>query len=423
MKTIKGIFATLVLIPCAAFAQDHWVETWTAAQQTPRVVLPQVPAPQANAPAAPAVPTGFNNQTIRMIVRSTIGGRRLRLELANTYGTTPLMIGAAHIALRTQDSGINPATDHALRVNGKTAFTIPPGALLLTDPVDLEVPQLADLAVSIYVPGPATMQTQHSLGLHATYISKDGDFTGQPSIADATTTQSWYWLSSIQVMAPATVGAVVTFGDSITDGFRSTPDTNRMWPAVLAQRLLTTSKAAPLAIVNEAISGNQVLHDGAGVNALARFDHDVMARAGVKWLIILEGINDIGRGLGPNATAATTVSADDVIAAHHQMIDRAHSRGIKVIGATLTPFEGAAYNSEKGEAVRSALNQWIRTGGVYDGFIDFDAATRNPSHLTQLRSEFDSGDHLHPNDAGYKAMADSIDLSIFNTTVTLSKKH
>jgi lysophospholipase L1-like esterase len=379
-------------------AQDHWVDAWAAAQQTPRAV------PQAAAPA----PAGFNNQTVRMIVRSGLAGRRIRVELANTYGTAPLGVGAAHIAVRSEESGIVPQSDQTLLVNGKPSFTIPPGALVVSDPLDFNVPRLADLAVSLYIPGSAPMQTQHSLGLHTTYISKEGDFAAKASIPDATTSQAWYWLSSIAVLAPAEDFAVVAYGDSITDGFRSTPDTNHMWPAVLAQR-------APqhIAVINEAISGNQILRDGAGVNALARFDHDVLTRRGVRFLMILEGINDIGRGTGPAATPATAVTAEDVIGGLRQMVERAHMQGIKVIGATLTPYEGAAYFSEKGETVRSAVNAWIRTGGAYDGVVDFDAATRNPDHQTRFREEFDSGDHLHPNDAGYKAMAESIDLAIF----------
>ena len=399
------LFAALALLPVSASAQGHWVETWTAAQQMPRVVAP---APNT----APAVGTVVNNQTVRMIVRNTVGGGRLRAEFANTYGTVPLEIGAAHIAVRAKGSAIKPETDKALRVNGKTAFTIPPGGVLFSDPLDFQAAPLTDLAVSVYIPGSAPLQTQHSLGLHTTYISKTGDAAAQASLADAATTQSWYWLASVQVMAPAGTSAIIAFGDSITDGFRSTADTDRMWPALLAERAL--SAKLPFAVVNEAISGNQVLHDGAGVNALARFDHDVMARAGVGWLIILEGINDIGRGLGPAGTPVLAVTADDVIGAHKQMIDRAHSRGIKVAGATLTPYEGAAYYSEKGEGVRSAVNQWIRTGGDYNAVIDFDAITRNPAHPTQFRAEFDAGDHLHPNDTGYKAMADSIDLALFN---------
>jgi lysophospholipase L1-like esterase len=395
-------FAAGLLVACCASAQStHWVETWTAAQQPPRAI------------PGSAAPAGFNNQTVRMILHTTIAGNRLRLEFANTYGSAPLTIGDAHVALRASESSIVPASDRTVMVNGKGSFTIPPGGVMVTDPVDLNLPAMADLAVSVYVPGAASSQTQHSLGLHTTNVSKEGDSAGQASIADPSTTQSWYWVSSVQVMAPESTATAVAFGDSITDGFHSTPDTNRMWPAVLAARLLAEKGGPQIAVVNEAISGNQVLHDGAGVNALARFDHDVVARAGVKWLIILEAINDIGRGAGPQATPATVVTADEVIGAHRQMIERAHAHGIKVIGATLTPYEGAGYASEKGETIRAALNTWIRTAGVYDAVIDFDAATRDPGHPTRFKPEYDSGDHLHPNDAGYKAMAESIDLSLF----------
>jgi lysophospholipase L1-like esterase len=400
-----GRFGTLIVaalwVAGASSAQSpHWVETWTAAQQPPRVI-----------PGNPAVPGGFNNQTVRMILRTTIAGSRMRLEFANTYGTAPLSVGSAHVALRAKESAIAPASDRALTVNGKPAFTIPPGGLMVTDPVDLEVPAMSDLAVSVYIPGNASYSTQHSLGLHTTYISKEGDSAAETSTPEGFKSLSWFWVSSVQVMAPADTAAAVAFGDSITDGFNSTPDTNRMWPAVLAGRIAAAN--GKVAVVNEAISGNQVLHDGAGVNALARFDHDVLARAGVRWLIILEGINDIGRGLGPAATAATVVTADEVIGAHRQMIERAHAHGIRVIGATLTPFEGAGYYSEKGEAVRAAVNSWIRTGGGYDAVIDFDLVTRDPEHPLRYRPDFDSGDHLHPNDAGYKAMAESIDLGLF----------
>ena len=388
--------------PATPLGAEHWVETWTAAQQMPRT------APNVTSPAP------FNNQTIRMIAHTSIAGKRLRVEFANTYGTTPLAIGAAHLGRRANDSAVTPRSDRTLLVNGKGSFTIPPGGLMITDPVDLDVPPLSDLAVSVYIPGSADRQTQHSLGLHTTYISKEGNFTKAPAMAnDATTSLSWYWLASIQVMAPSTAGAVIAFGDSITDGFHSTADTNRMWPAVLSQRL--QASASKLSVVNEAISGNQILHDGLGVNALARFDHDVIARAGAQWLMILEGINDIGRGLGPAGTPETVVSADDLIAADRQMIDRAHAHGMKVVGATLTPYEGAGYYSVAGEAVRAAVNTWVRTGGAFDAVVDFDKVTRDPSHPSQFLPEYDSGDHLHPNDTGYKAMADSVDLTIFTT--------
>ena len=207
----------------------------------------------------------------------------------------------------------------------------------------------------------------------------------------------------------------MTFGDSITDGARSTPDANRSWPSILAERLVANKATANLAVLNQGISGNRLVRDGTAANALARFDRDVLAQAGVKWVTLLEGINDIGRGTGANAAATDAVTADDLIGALRQLVDRAHSHGIKVIGCTLTPYSGAGYYSEKGDAIREAVNRWIRTSGAFDAVVDFDAATRDLNNPKQFRAEFDSGDHLHPNDAGYKAMAEAVKLSIFES--------
>jgi lysophospholipase L1-like esterase len=411
------------LVPIAG-AQDHWVATWAASPQAPRVNFPRpAQAPAATpvpAPAAPAnqpppfpPPPGFNNQTVRMVVHTSIGGRRARVQLSNAFGTTPLRVGAAHIALRDKESAIVPASDHSLTFSGKGSFTIPPGAEIISDPVDLDVPKLGDLVVSIYVPGEVATPTTHLTGLHTTYISKTGDFTSAPTITDATKTQAWYLISSVDVMAPPNTRLIVAYGDSITDGATSTPDTDSSWPSQLAQRLLGNKATAGVAIVNQGISGNRVLSDGAGVSALARFDRDVLAQPGVQWLVVMEGINDIG--LGARSTGADAVTIDDLIAAHKQILERAHMRGIKVIGATLTPFAGAAYYSDQGEAIRTALNEWIRTGKAYDAVIDFDAATRDPENPKQIRPAYNIRDHLHPNDAGYKAMADAFDLSIFTS--------
>jgi lysophospholipase L1-like esterase len=390
----------LALAICAASfgnaqAGPHWVTAWAAAQQTSRP------------PAGPV--TEIENQTVRMIIHPTLAGRRLRLELSNTYGTNALGVGAVHIALRAKDSAIVRGSDRALTVNGKPSFSIPSGAVVISDPVELDVPRFGDVAVSVYVPGKAALDTQHALALHTTYFSKAGDVTGSDAIADPKTTQAWYWISSLEMEATPDAGTVVAFGDSITEGFRSTPETNTLWPMLVAGRLPKN-----LAIVNEAISGNQILHDRLGVNALARFDHDVLARPGVKYLVILEGINDIGRGMGPGHTTETDVTTDEVIGGLRQMIERAHTHGIKAIGATLLPFDGAAYHSDSGEVARAAVNQWIRTGGAFDGVIDFDAVIRDPALPNKMRAGLDSGDHLHPNDAGYKAMADAIDPLIFS---------
>lgn len=347
-----------------------------------------------------------------MIAHTSISGRRVRIELSNAFGSTPLVIGAAHIALRDKDMAILWASDRALLFGGRPACSIPPGATEISDPIDLNVPAARDLAVSIYLPDTATTDSMHAVGLHTTYISKEGDSTAAPIFPVDTTTQSFYFLTNVDVLAPLDAAAIVTFGDSITDGAVSTPDTDRSWPSFLARRLAAAG-GANIAVLNQGISGNRLLRDGAGVSALARFDRDVLAQPGAKWLMILEGINDIGLGLRAGAPESDAVTADDLIGAQKQLIERAHEHGLKVIGGTLTPFEGAAYYSESGETVRETVNQWIRSSGAFDAVVDFDAATRDPEHPKQFRPGFNNGDHLHPNDAGYQAMADAIDLSIF----------
>lgn len=399
-------------------AQDHWVATWAASPQSPRFVFPRLaitPQPgQTNPPPFPAPPT-IHNQTVRMIVRTSIGGRRVRVRLSNAFGTSALRVGATHIALRDRESAIVPGSDRPLTFSGKPSFTIPPAAEVLSDPVDLDVPKLANLVLSIYIPGEATTPTVHLTALHPAYISPPGDFTGAASISDAKPVELWYWISGVDVEAPHQAGLIVAFGDSITDGATSTPDTNRSWPSQLAERLAANEATACVAIVNEGISGNRLLNDGAGVSALARFDRDVLSQPGVKWLIVLEGINDIGLSGRPGAEPSDAVTAEDLIAAHKQIIERAHLHGIEVLGATLTPYAGAAYATDQGEAMREAVNQWIRTSAAYDAVVDFDVAVADPANPKQIRSAYNIRDHLHPNDEGYKAMAAAVDLSIFKT--------
>jgi lysophospholipase L1-like esterase len=344
-----------------------------------------------------------------MIVRTSIGGSRMRVELSNAYGTSPLTIAAAHVALHGKGSAILPESDRELTFSAKPSFAIPPGAAIVSDPVDMPVPKDGDLVISVFVAGEPTPPTVHFTGLHTTYISKPGDFAKAAEIADAETIQTWYWIAGVDVLAPASAGAVVAFGDSITDGATSTPDTNRSWPSQLADRLAANAATANVAVLNHGISGNRLLADGAGISALARFDRDVLAQPGVKWLIVLEGINDIGL----STMMGNAVSADQLIAAQKQMIERAHIHGIKAIGATLLPYGGAPYYSEQGEAIRQAVNQWIRTGGAYDAVVDFDAKLRDPHNPTQLNPAYYISDHLHPNDAGYKLMAETVDLSLF----------
>jgi len=350
-----------------------------------------------------------------MVLRTSIGGRRARVKLSNAFGSTPVVVGSAHLARRGTGSGIMPGTDRALTVSGNASFTMMPGVVVVSDPVDIDVPALGDLAISLYLPSDTGPPTAHATALHTTYISSEGDFTGQSEFPVAGTTQQYYWVSSVEVAAPAEAAAVVAFGDSITDGARSTPDTNNSWPALLAARLGADKATTHVAVINEGIGGNRLFTDAAGlagVSALARLDRDVLSHPGVKWLMILEGINDIGT-LGAATPPAQPITKEDLIWVLQQMIGRAHAHGIKVIGCTLTPYEGAGYARENGEAIRMAVNQWIRTSGAFDAVVDFEAATRDPNNPKRFKPEFDPGDHLHPNDAGYKAMADAINLSIF----------
>ena len=422
--------------------QDNWVPTWASAQQLIRTPPPII-APAPTAAAAPSQPapaasaglsatstsaqrgrgpagavfrvTTLSNQTVRMILRTSIGGRRARVKLSNAFGSTPVIVGSAHLARRGTGSSIMPGTDRALTFAGKASFTIMPGVVVVSDPVDLEMPALADLAISLYLPSDTGSPTTHATALHTTYVSTAGDFAGQSDFPLGGTTQQYYWLASVEVAAPPEAAAIVAFGDSITDGARSTPDTNNSWPALLAARLAANKATANLAVINEGIGGNRLFTDAtglAGVGALARLDSDVFGHPNVKWLMILEGINDIGT-LGGANPPADPITKDDLVWVLQQVIDRAHAHGIKVIGCTLTPYEGAGYARENGEAIRAAVNQWIKTSGAFDAVVDFEAATRDPNNPKRFKPEYDPGDHLHPNDAGYKAMADAVDLSIF----------
>lgn len=379
--------------------EDHgnWVGTWAAS------------------PQLAAAPYAFNGQTVREIVHTSVGGNRVRVRISNAYGSEPLVIGAAHVAIRSSGPAIAGATDRTLTFNGATHVTVPSYGLVLSDPVSLRVPELGDLAVSLYLPRSVRGLTEHSLGVQSTYISTAGNFTGAATFVPAATTTSFYFLSGVEVGTEERGKAIVMLGDSITDGYASTTDANRRWPNHLAERLQARRGPYTLAVLNAGISGNRVLHDFIGTNALARLDRDVLVQTGVRFVTVLEGINDIGL---PGAFGLPTeqVTADEIITGHRQIVDRLHALGLKAIGCTLTPFEGTifpGYYSSEGEAKRQAVNRWIRTSGAYDAVIDFDVATRDPTHPTRLRPAYDSGDHLHPNDTGYRAMADSIDLSIF----------
>jgi lysophospholipase L1-like esterase len=401
--------ALLVAVPVLAQPRtsEHWVATWATA-----LVARPLPGPNSP-PRRPGFPppAKIDNQTLRQIVHTSIGGNRIRVVLSNAFGTAPVEIGAADVALRDKDSAVVAASVKPLTFNGRKTGKILPGAVLLSDPVELDVAALQDLAIDLYLPGDLGISpspvTTHNGASQTNYISGAGNHAGERQLEPQSQTGSWFLIARVEVAAPAGAHAVVAFGDSITDGARSTPSTNSRWPDELARRL-AGRRGAEIAVLNAGISGNQVLADGAGISALARFDRDVLMQTGVTHVIVLEGINDIGI-----AGAKPTPSVQDLIAGHEQLIARAHARGLKIYGATLTPFEGARYWTPEGEKKREALNDWIRSSGAYDGVIDFDKLSRDSSAPTKFAPAFDSGDHLHPGDAGYKAMGDAIDLALF----------
>ena len=382
---------------------ERWVTTWATAQQ----LAPQPPLPGPG----PNVPATLKNQTVRMVARSSIGGRRVRIQVSNAFGSKPLAIGNAHIALRDKGAAILPTSDRALTFGGRSRMTVPPGALIVSDPVDLEVPKLTDLAISLYLPEDTGTPSIHPIGLHTNYIA-EGEVTAKTSLDLSATTTAYLWLSSVDVLASENAGAIVAFGDSITDGFKTTIDKDQAWPALLAKRLAASNSTEMLSVLNLGIAGNRVLRDGAGVSALARFDRDVLSRTGVRWMTLLEGINDITFSALP-VLSTEVVTAEDLIGGYRQIIERAHMHGIKVAGATIMPVGGVSTYRESGEAVRQAVNQWIRSSGAFDAVIDFDALMRDPADPKRLRPEFDPGDHVHPDDKGNERMAQAIDLAIF----------
>ena len=401
------LIAALQAGPATA-AGDDWIATWTSSPH-------EVWAPDFLAPVK--VPRNLWGQTVRQVAQVSIGGKRVRVVLSNEYGPWPLKVGAAQIALSEKGSAIVPGSGKPLTFGGQISIVIPPGAPVISDPVDLSVAPFSSVVVSFFAPDVTPVNTFHWDAVQTTYVVAGNKIVETDFKADSTFTAR-ILLSEILVDAPANARAIVTFGDSITDGNSSTPDTNRRWPDVLARRL-NDAGGPPVAVLNEGISGARILTDRMGVNALARFDRDVLRHRHADVVILMMGINDIGWPdsiLEPNAPAP---SPEDIIAGYKQLIARAHLHNMRVIGVTLTPFEDtfkgsplSGYFNATKEQKRQAVNKWIRESGAFDGVIDFDVVVRDPNRPSFIQAAYDSGDHLHPNDAGYKAMAESIDLKL-----------
>jgi lysophospholipase L1-like esterase len=399
------VLAGLVFVG-TAFAQTdraNWVGTWAAAP-VEKVIASGQPSPA--------------NATYRNIVHISLGGDAIRVQFTNEFGKAELVVAGAHLALSAGKGAIQPGTDHVLTFGGKTEVTIPSGAVIFSDPVPLRVVAFSDLAISFYLPEQSIQQaTCHPLSSSTNFVAPGND-TAAANLPSPRPVSDWCFVKGVDVSVKnanstaATPAAIVAFGDSITDGAKSTRDSNSRWPDILAQRLQANKKTANLSVLNQGISGNRLLHDKAGPNALARFDRDVLSQSGVKYLILFEGINDIGHTAQPQEPG-DVITADQMILALAQMATRAHEHGIKVYGATIAPYAGAKYYSDKGEQIRQAVNFWIRTSPAFDGVIDFDKITRDPNNPSAYLPTVDSGDHLHPNDAGYKTMANAIDLSLF----------
>jgi lysophospholipase L1-like esterase len=376
----------------------HWVGTW------------------ATAPA-PAEGAALSNQTLRMTARISIGGDTLRVRLSNAYGTRPLAIGAAHIGVRTSHAAVDPETDRVLTFGGERTATIAAGALLVSDPVKLHVAPLTDMAVTVYLPGdlPVSFGITGRYARQTNYLSPVGNFASEAVMPVGRVTDEWYFVNGIDVMATADTGGIVALGDSLTDANISTHDAFCRWPDQLARRLNARIGGRALGVMNQGLGGNRILHDIRGDSGLRRFDRDVLSAPGVTHVIVMLGTNDLRNRW---AKPEEEVTAEQMIAGLKQMALRAHTRGIRIFGATLTPFENetflvGAWNPAR-EAVRQAVNAWIRESGAFDAVVDFDKGLRDPEHPTSMLAIYDCGDHLHPSDLGYNRMGDVIDLSLFD---------
>jgi lysophospholipase L1-like esterase len=397
-RQIVGCFTNLLLVASlcwlpsrVAGAESHWVTSWGCGLQLTE---------PANLPPAP----GLANNTLRQVVHVTIGGKQLRAHFSNVYGTNAVVMNSVHVALSTGASAIDPTTDRPLTFKGAASTILPPGEAAWSDPLNFDLPPLTNLAITICFGETSGRATGHPGSRTRSFI-QPGNAVAITNMPEAISTPHWYIIAGIDVMADRSSAAVVTLGDSITDGRGSTTDGNDRWPDALARRFSTNAATSRVAVVNMGIGGNGIF-GGLGPSGIKRFDRDVIEPSGVHWLILFEGINDIG-GSGSESVATNLINA------YGQFIDKAHAAKLRVYGATITPFGGHSYYSPMHETARQTVNDWIRTSGRFDAVIDMDATVRNPVTLTNLLKAYDTGDHLHLNPTGYQAMADAIDLKLF----------
>jgi lysophospholipase L1-like esterase len=410
MRRTIAIGLAALLAAAGGTAEARWITSWAAAPTPPNAAFGPIPATAS-----------FENRTLRQTLRLSAGGRALRIRLTNAYGAGTLTIGAARIALLDEAGRERPGTSRTLRFAGAASAIALKGAPLLSDPVELAVSPLSKLSLSLYLPGRTGPCTCHPLGLDEMDLSAPGDFSAGPFTAESRVGVRAF-VAGVEVDAPDTARTIVVLGDSISDGAGSTSGANRRWPDVLAERL--AAAGSTWGVANQGISGNRILTDGpgAGNSALARLDQDVLAQPSVGALIVFEGVNDLGLAFGKfegpfaellRANPDGKIDVPRMIAGYRQIVARAHSHGIKVYGATIAPYKGAFYWSPEGEAARQQVNKFIRTGGLFDGVLDFDAVIRDPKDPAQMRPDYHSGDWLHGSDAGYRALAESIDLKLF----------
>jgi lysophospholipase L1-like esterase len=411
MLLITGYTLPLAVSAKPVKANQHWVGTWSTS------------------PGGMAWWMSFNNQTFRQIVHITIGGNSLRVRFSNSFGTEPLKIDAASIGIQQEGAMVIADSLRVLTFGGSPSITIPPGARVLSDPVELTVADEEDLSVSLYVAEYTEAPTRHREAIQTSYISIPGDYTEESDMRNfiLTSTRSWFWLSGVEVLAHRKTHAVATLGDSLTVGNGSSRDVNARYPDWLARRLLDNCKGNKrVSVLNEGIGGNRVLNNGneefwlMGINAMARLDRDVLTQSGITHVILFEGINDIGFYYSSSLPDyfKVEVTAEEIINGYKQIIERVHAMGLKILFGTLTPYDGASYWSVEGEIKREVVNDWIRTSSAHDGFIDFDKAVRDPNDPQKLHPDYNSGDYLHLNDDGYEAMAEAVDLGLIDRKCT-----